>query len=244
MQTVDPLSARQWFTWKEPITWASSIAVFTFVFFMLTLFADGFLAFLIAFAVAFCVHFFVLDKRVLGIVCPHCGEYIETNTPWICGNKDTPHRNDRVNDFPFIHQCQQCGFIPKAYQCHHCLKLIFLSEDKQQTAYAKCADILPKPEPDHAVEKVGKQNEEKRDLLHELDVTKIKGDIKEAKSRIEPPPKAKTAFEELEEYYKGMMGNDDAAKKWHAAIDAEFPNDPDEREKRHRVVDQWMLNKT
>jgi predicted RNA-binding Zn-ribbon protein involved in translation (DUF1610 family) len=244
MQTVDPLSARQWFTWKEPITWASSIVVFTFLFFVLTLVFGGLPAFIIAFIAAFCLHFFYLDKRAIGIECPHCGKYIETNTPWICGYKQC--RNENVDDFPFIYRCEHCGAEPKAYKCHHCDSLIFFTKDQLRINYAQCVNLPVKSEPvkkDQTAEKIGKQDEEKRDLLHELDVTKIKGNIKEAKAKIEPPPKKKTAFEELEEYYKGMMGNEDAAKKWHAAIDAEFPNDPVEREKRHGVVEQWMINK-
>ena len=80
--------------------------------------------------------------------------------------------------------------------------------------------------------------------VKQLKIEEAKLDIeyKGLKAELEPP-KQKTAFEDLEEYYMGMMGNDVAAKKWHAAIDAEFPNDPIEREKRHQVVDQWMRNR-
>ncbi len=244
MQTCNPLRARQWFKLRGAINWAVTIVVFIPLVFVLMHLCEAWLAFAIALAVAFCLHFFVLDKRAIGIECPHCGKYIETNTPWICGYKQC--RNENVDDFPFIYRCEHCGAEPKAYKCHHCDALIFFTKDQLRINYAQCVNLPVKPQPvkkDKTVEKVVKQNEEKRDLLHELDVTKIKGDIKEAKSRIEPPPKKKTAFEELEEYYKGMMGNEDAAKKWHAAIDAEFPNDPVEREKRHRVVEQWMLNR-
>jgi DNA-directed RNA polymerase subunit M/transcription elongation factor TFIIS len=139
--------------------------------------------------------------------------------------------------------------VPKAYQCHHCRNLIFLSEDKQETAYARCADIpaeSPKPETVKKDEKMETASELKKDIhVTGLMVEKAKLDVelKVLHQNLTPPPKEKTAFEQLEEYYKGMMGNEDAAKKWHAAIDAEFPNDPVEREKRHRVVNQWMTNK-
>jgi hypothetical protein len=250
MQTVDPLEARRWFVWKTPINWAISTAVFIPAFFLLMQFLGGLLAFIIVFVVVFCLFFYGLDKRAIGMKCPHCGQYIESNTPWICGNKDAPHRNDRVDEYPFINHCQHCGFTPKAYQCHHCFKLIFLSEDKQVTAFARCADISaesPKPEPVKKDEKTEAASELKKDIhVTELMVKKAELDVtlKTLNQNLAPPPKEKTAFEQLEEYYKGMMGNEDAAMKWHAAIDAEFPNDTVEREKRHRVVDQWMTNKS
>jgi hypothetical protein len=98
MQTVDPLDARRWFVWKGPVNWVISIAVFIPAFLLLMQFLGGFLAFLIVFPVVGCLFFYGLDKRAIGIKCPHCGEFIESNTPWICGNKDSPHRNDRVDE--------------------------------------------------------------------------------------------------------------------------------------------------
>ncbi len=166
-------------------------------------FIGGFLAFLIALVPVFLLFFYGLDKRAIGIKCPHCGQFIESNTPWICGNKDTPHRNDQVDEFPFINHCQHCGFTPKAYQCHHCFKLIFLSEDKQVTAYAKCADIpakVPKPKPikkDPHEDAVAKK---KRDVeLAELEVKKAKIDVelKGYKETLEPP-KSRTHKEAIE----------------------------------------------
>jgi hypothetical protein len=245
MRTIDPLDARRWFTRREPVAWVVSGAMFIASFFLLTHFCDALLAFVIAIAGALCL-FIYLNTRAIGIKCSHCGNYLSTNTPWICGNKDTPHRNDQFKDFPFIYQCQHCGFIPKAYECHHCYKLIFLSEDKQQTAYAKCADIPPqKPEPVTKSKKMEVADELQEGIQVtklELEKARLDVELKALNKDLAPPPKEKTAFEELEEYYKGMMGNEDAAKKWHAAIDAEFPNDPVERKKRHGVVDQWMTN--
>ena len=211
---------------------------------MLMQLCEAWLAFTIALAVAFCLYFFVLDKRAIGIECPHCGKYIETNTPWICGYKQC--RNENVDDFPFIYRCEHCGAEPKAYKCHHCDSLIFFTKDHLRVNYAQCVNLPVKSEPvkkDETLEAV-------TDLKGGIQVTRLKVEkakldveLKGLNKDLEPPPKEKTAFEELEEYFKGMMGNEDAAKKWHAAIDAEFPNDSVEREKRHRVVDQWMTNR-
>jgi predicted RNA-binding Zn-ribbon protein involved in translation (DUF1610 family) len=244
MQTCNPLTARQWFKLRGAINWAVTIVVFIPLVFMLMQLCEAWLAFTIALAVTFCLHFFVLDKRAIGIECPHCGKYIETNTPWICGYKQC--RNENVDDFPFIYRCEHCGAEPKAYKCHHCDSLIFFTKDHLRVNYAQCVNLPGKSEP----VKMDETLEAVTDLKGGIQVTKLKVEkakldveLKGLNKDLEPPPKEKTAFEELEEYFKGMMGNEDAAKKWHAAIDAEFPNDSVEREKRHRVVDQWMANK-
>jgi hypothetical protein len=246
MQTVDPLEARRWFVWKGPINWAISIAVFIPVFFLLMQFLGGFLAFIIVFAAVSCLFFYGLDKRAIGIQCPHCRQYIESNTPWICGNKDTPHRNDQVDEFPFINHCQHCGFMPKAYQCHHCFKLIFLSEDKQVTAFAKCADIpIEVPEPvkkDPAVEEITKldkgiQVTERMVKKAELDVK-----LKEFKDVLEPK-KDRTQREITEESFanfedRNMTGAEIVRRK--KAENAEkYKDDPAQLERQNLLVDQW-----
>jgi hypothetical protein len=242
MQTVDPLNARQWFTWREPIAWGISIVVFIGLFLWLTIFFDGLSAFLIALIPTFLLFFFYLDKRAIGIECPHCQKYIETNTPWICGNKDTPHRNDQVNRFPFIYQCQHCGFIPKAYQCHHCFKLIFLSEDKQVTAYAKCADIPARPPKSKPVKKdeyadaMAKQHKEIQ--ATELKVKKAELDVKLKNfDEVLNPPKEKSAAERLKTRFGRSVEVSNEERRLRAAIDEEFKNDPIERERRHKQLD-------
>jgi len=238
MQTVDRLNARQWFRWREPVAWAISIVVFTFLFFVLSQVFGGFFGFIIAGGAVFCLFFFYLDKRAFGIVCPHCQKYIETNTPWICGYKQC--RNENVDDFPFIYRCQHCGAEPKAYQCHHldCQKLIFFTKDEQKINFAKCVNVPVKSKPvkkDPTEGKIAKQDAELHDLKHELDVTIIKGNIKEAKARIEPPK-----MKGLEDKYRGMVKDEDDARKLKASIDEECKNDPVERAKRHAIVDALL----
>jgi len=239
MQTVDSLNARQWFKWREPLAWAISIVVFTFSFLVLTLALDGFFAFIIALIATGCLFFFYLDRRAIGIECPHCHQYIETNTPWICGNKDTPHRNDRVDDFPFIYRCQHCGFIPKAYQCHHCFKLIFLSEDKQQTAFAKCADIPGKSEPvksdPHDAEIAKKKMEVE---LTELSVKKAKFDVelKGYKETLEPT-KIKTVGERLRSRVHSKSELDAEVRRLKEEADKEFVGDEAGCARRYLEID-------
>jgi len=218
---------------------------FILLVFMLQHFFNPLIGDAVSIGIAFCAYFFVLDKRAIGIECPHCGKYIETNTPWKCGNANCQKDNEQVDDFPVVYHCQHCGVAQKAFKCPHpdCGQPIFLGKDKLKTIYATFVNLPEKSKPKPVIKnKAVQQQEEKRDLIHELEVTQLKGNLKEAKSKIEPPPK-KTSLEELEEYYKSMMGNEDAAKKWRAAIDAEFPIGSVGREKGHKVVDQWMANR-
>jgi len=224
------------------------LIVFVPLVFVLQSLMNSFIADVIAIGIAFCGFFFVLDKRPIAIVCPQCNGYIETNTPWKCGNMECQKTNLKVGDFPVINHCEHCEVEQKAFECPHCRKPIYLGEDKLKTIYATFTNEPGKNKPqrvkiDKTAEKVFKQQEEKHDLRHELEVAQLKGDIKAAKARIEPSPKEKTPFEELDEYYKSILGNEEAARKWRAAIDKEFKDDPDERMRRHLVVDQWMLNR-
>ena len=250
MKTCDPQEARQRFKVMKHMNWGITIGVFIFLVLALHLFFNFFFADIIAIAVAFCLYFFFLNKRFIAIYCKGCGKIIETNTPWICGACGAKIR--RVYDYPFIHQCASkfCNYEPKAYRCHHadCGKPIFLSEDKSEINIARCLNMPETPQPVKK-KKENKIYRETTELQEGIQIGKLK--VEKAKIDLEliglkenlEPKKTKTAFEELEEYYKGMMGNEDAAKKWHAAIDAEFPDDKDEREKRHQVVDQWMTNR-
>ena len=248
MQTCDPLKARQWFKLRTATNWTIIIVAFVSLVFVLQNLLPPIIADAIAIALAFAVFFYYLEKRSIGIECPACHQHIETNTAWVCGF--CKEMTVRTDEFPFIGRCEheECGQEPKAYKCHHCGELIFFTNDKLKINYATCANaqVEVKSEPvgkDPTADKVRQQQDEKRDLQHELELTRLKGDLKEAKSKIKPPPAKKTAFEELEEYYKSSVGSEDAAKKWKTAIDEEFKDDPVEREKRHRVVDQWVRNR-
>ena len=171
---------------------------------------------------------------------------IETNTPWICGFKQC--RNERVDDFPFIYRCQHCGAEPKAYQCHHCGELIFFTTDQQKINYAKCVNIPVKTTPaekDRTAEKITKQHEEKRDLMHELEVTQLKGDLKEAKKRVEDP-KEKTERQILEEsiarFVDRNMSGAAIVQRLKAENADKYKDNPEELERQNLLVDQWEKN--
>jgi hypothetical protein len=238
---TDPLTAKRRFALRPYINGAFVLSVFIVV----ALVFDSPLLDVITAIILYFIYRSFLATRTIGMVCRNCGKYVETNRPWICGNQNEEHRNDNTGYFPFIRECQYCGNEPKSYECHHCEKLIFLTKDESSIGFARCADILhrePEAKEDPVAEKLFRQRQAKLDLEHELEMARLKAKLKEEKSKTEPPPRKKTAFEELEEYYKNMVDHEDAEKKWRAAIDVEFANDPVGRARRHRIVDQWVAN--
>ena len=253
--TCEPLNARRSFNSRTPVNWVIALVTFLILIyglqFLLPIEVPYLLIVVATIGINFVFFFYVLQKRAIGIVCPNpkCGKYIETNTPWKCGNPNCEKKiNEQVDDFPIVYRCQHCGVEPKAFECPHCREPIYLGKDRLKTIYATFVNIQEPVRPkrvkkDKVAEKVVKQHEEKRDLIHELEVTQLKGNLMEAKSKIEPPAKKKTPYEELEEYMQTTDGNEDAERKWRAAIDKEFKNNPDARMRKHLRVDQWMKNR-
>src|SRR5258706_9421103 len=191
--TCNQYTARQWFTLRSPLNLGIVFVGFVALVFVLQNLMSPFIADAICVSLAFCAYFFVLDKRAIAIVCPHCEGYIETNTPWKCGNINCQKDNEQVNDFPIVYHCQHCGVEQKAFECPHprCYQPIFLGKDKLKTIYATFMKVpekikLKPARKDPDAEKVIKQREEKHDLEHELELTRLKGDLKDAKSKIEP----------------------------------------------------------
>src|ERR1035438_1197030 len=139
--TRDRLHARGWFEWRKEVNLAAGIGLFLIIFVVLLPFIHVFPALIIGLGPGL-VLFVVWENRTIGIKCPYKKKYIKTNTPWICGNKECEHQNNRADDFPFIYKCERCGTYPKAYQCHHdgCKKLIFFTKDEQRSGYARSAN--------------------------------------------------------------------------------------------------------
>jgi hypothetical protein len=211
MQTCDPLNARLWFGLRKLVNWAITIAFLLLSYWLLTFIFDWWLAAIIAVSGAACLFFLVLEDRVIGIICPNpkCKRYIETDTPWLCSFGLTlPQKKECVNlhtdRFPFINKCETCGNKPKAYQCHHCGKLVFLSKDKEKEQFAK-RHVAPE-EPltgltfnqemrkdvpdDKLAQEQAQRDQEIRSLKHQLEVTNLKENIKiaEKKSSVKLEP--------------------------------------------------------
>lgn len=238
MQTCDPLHARMRFKFREAVNWTITIVCMAIVFLLLMIFTPILIAFGIALAVSFCLHFIFLDKRAIGIECPHCARYIETNTPWTCPNKGC--RNDRVDDFPFIYRCEHCDYYPKGYECHHCRKPIYFSSDRQIAGIAKCANAPAESKPQRVKkdEHEGKLAKKQKDLqLTELDVKQAEQQVKlKGFKDILEPQKPKSVRERLRSRVGGKTELDDEVRKMEAEANEKFKDHPVELEKQLKVI--------
>jgi hypothetical protein len=240
MQTCKPSEARQWFKLRGAVNWVVTIVIFIPLCFVLMQFLDEWLAGAIAIGAAFCLYFFVLDKRAIGIECPHCQKYIETNTPWICGYKGC--RNENVDDFPFVYRCEHCSAEPKAYKCHHreCGKLIFLSKDRIEINYAQCVNLPVKSKPagkGRRLDPVAELNEGIHVTKLKVDKAKLDVELKGLNATLEPV-KFKTIKERLRSGVMSKSELDDEVRRMKAEADEEFKNDPVGREKRYRQIEE------
>ncbi len=227
------------------MNWAISIAVFIPLVFILQNLLPLLVADAIAVGVVFILFFFFLRKRILGILCTRCEQYIETNTPWLCSLCGT--KNIRAYDFPFVNCCEGCGWEPKAYKCHHCGEMIFLSDDKNKINYAQCINLPDKPKPvkikkDRSADDIAKQS---RDIqVAELNLKKAKLDLelKGVKEYLEP--KKEMTQEEIlwksaQEYLDRNMSGPKIVEILKARNAKIFKDNPVELEKANLVLQKW-----
>jgi hypothetical protein len=241
--TCDQYSARWWFKHRAHVNFACVFVGFVVLVFISQNFIHSLIADAISVGLAYIVFFHVLNNRAIAIVCPHCNGYIETNTPWKCGNPNCQKDNERVDDFPIVHRCQHCGVEQKAFECPHlkCGQTIYLGRDNLKNIYARFVKMPEKSKPkpvsrDPVADKNFKQQQEKRDLEHELEMTQLKGNLKDAKSKIEPI-KLKSLRERMRETLSNKTELDDEVRRMKAEADKEFANDEKKRLARYSEID-------
>src|ERR1039458_6724021 len=110
------------------------------------------------------------------------------DTPWLCGYKENnlEHQNVNTGEYPFVKECECCHKRPKAYQCHHCKELIYLSRDRDNQNFAKrLGDI--ESIIDLRAEKIANQKEEIQNKAHEYELAKVDKKIELEKQRGQEP---------------------------------------------------------
>jgi hypothetical protein len=254
MNICRPIEARAWFKKKERTTWIATIAAFISLLAILSQFNDWWLAIIFAGVGSFGLFVF-LDKRSPGIECINCKRIIATNTPWLCGfGKDGKLcRNENTNTYPFINECEHCHFIPKAYQCHHCGSLIYLSMDRQEFQFARClVNSKPNEERKPVVvrdvvgEKVATQKEDVRDLEHKLRKTELEKQIEIEKNKptghgIKTPEQA--LKEEIETAVNGGMTLYTLEHQLKEKADVEFAKDEHKRQQKHALIEMEIMKR-
>ena len=248
IQECNPLEARSLFNVRPYKNFGLGLGVFVLIFTPLAFCLNVWLAGGIALVGALCVYLY-FESRVIFIKCPSCGKQIDTSTPWQCGFKQC--RNENVDEFPFINECEHCHFVPKAYECHHCKKLIYLTPDRQQIHAAKCLVAAEPVKVETVVvvkdvigDKVATQKEEIRDLEHQLKKTTLNKQIEIVQNHPVIPAQStmRDAIKsQMVKMYQTKMTREDVAVEMKAAIQKQYGHDVFECEKRIATVDEIML---
>jgi hypothetical protein len=240
---MDPLTAKLRFKFRTLNNWLIVIVIFVFV----AVF-DNWVADALAMAALFYLYFFILDKRPIRLRCGSCENIILSNTPWVCGFCKQPNKN--ANEHPFVDKCAHCGSEPKAYKCHHtgCGELVFLTEDKHQAHYAYCLNSPDEaPKPDERAEKMKTRAEKVQDKEHEIQMAELKEILRKIKERSKEP-KVKSRFdqkkESFDDFYDGIMGMREYARKKRAEAAETYKNDPESLKDANDAIDEFLRRNT
>lgn len=197
-------------------------------------------------AIAFGIVYYLFtlwDKRPIGMECNHCGKYLASNTPWVCGYCKKPNTN--ANDYPFLGPCAHCGNEPKAYKCHHkdCGQLIFFSEDMDGSNYAYCLNSPNESAADPRTLKVIEREESKQEKEHALLMAELDTKLKDAKAKLDGP-KIKSPRElqqeKFDKFYRGVMGSEEIADEALAQVRIKFKDDPTALARREATIQAWL----
>ena len=173
------------------------------------------------------VCFFLLEKRPIGFCCPHCEEHISSNTPWVCGFKECNNLN--VVEHSFLNSCETCAAEPKAYTCHHCGKIIFLSSDKLTANAARCLNLSIASSQTKAGDSQKDRQEQKQQREHAVAMAELDAKLGDLKKRTEEPklkkPGEKMA-EKFEQSYVESMGPREYARRKLKEVEELYKDDP------------------
>jgi len=118
--------------------------------------------------------YIILENRPIRLRCPNCDMVILSNTPWVCSVCKEANKN--TNDFPFVHRCEneECKTVVKAYLCHHCKEVIYLSEDRDDS---NCAYAFVSPEVDPHIERMKELKERKEKKNEVREIARVEEDL-------------------------------------------------------------------
>lgn len=176
------------------------------------------------------IYFFYAVGGIL-IDCPECHKTISTSdTAWICG--DCGFVNKRPRKFPVVRRCEneKCMCEPKAYECHHCFKLVFFSEDRDTTnpakRYTPSADKAQRKTERRVVEAQRRHEENLKNLERQTEMARSKQRLDRAKNpKAQEELSAKVA--EMRAKFKTKTEIRDELAKMRRWANDEYKNDPE-----------------
>jgi hypothetical protein len=201
--------------------------------------------------------FALWEQRLVYVRCKNCGKTISSSTAWVCGMCGRPNRNPL--QFPFVHRCEfeDCGAEPKAYRCHLCNELIFLTRDKDKNNFAYAfVSQTDGTAPDKRSDKKRSQQEALEDKDHQIqmaerEVIKARLDARLVEVKHNAQSKPRTAVEayreQVRDYTDDRMAVEEAVRQQKALNSEECKGNPSMLRRKNLVADQWaseQLDKT
>lgn len=213
----------------------------------------GFLSLLIADGIAGLVAYYAYllwNGQPIRINCNGCNGKILCNTPWICG--ECGHENFNIRKFPFLRHCEHCELEPKSYVCHHCDRVIFLSEDRDATNPARRiagegrrkkqqVEGEAKRQADFEVTHTGQKHnlEQKKLDLEEAQLNAQIKAIKKGTPEITIQSQLDTMFDRLKSHMEQETALDEAVRRMKELVNEECKGNRTEIRRRYLIADEW-----
>jgi hypothetical protein len=195
---------------------------------------------------AWSVYVFVAMDRVIWIRCNHCDKDIASNTPWVCGVCQKTHTN--ATRFPFVGNCPHCGDEPKAYKCHHCGELIFLSKDELKLHFATCANMPVERKPvkkDKDADELAKLDKGIQLKQRQVNKEKLVAELMEIERITKPPkeiPLREILEKELERRMDRNLGAAEIGERLRAVKAKELKDDPVRLARANLTIDEFIAD--
>ncbi|HWA85283.1 MAG TPA: zinc ribbon domain-containing protein [Opitutus sp.] len=181
--------------------------------------------------------------KPLRLFCEHCDKYVPSDMPWQCSHCN--FENDRTRYYSFLNKCQECKRPPKSYVCPHCGTVNFLDKDQDSAHPARKSTrcVLPEPVIDLREEKQRQHEDQKQDLVREIEITKLNARLAQLKASPEFQ-KELNAREKLEksfsEHDAHVMGVYMIEKEQRAKHAERHKDDPEMLEKANESLGMWV----
>ena len=226
--------------------WIFCICVFAAVIFLLWRFCPDWALLVGGGAAIFFLYFFLfnfLEGRAIWIKCDQCGQKITSKTPWVCGFEKCKKPNQNVERFPFLNKCEHCGAEPKAYQCHHCGKTIFLTQDLQIEgfAFAIGSKFQTKPtSPEPVKDEIAERKHATEIVKAQIESLQREAELVEAQAHLKKVKGEKTSLEEDgDAKHLIHMGRLIVSRQKIARAKEELKDDPEALERTIKFWEGW-----
>lgn len=194
--------------------------------------------------------YLVWNMQPIRIMCNGCHGKILCNTPWICG--ECGHENFNIRKFPFLRHCEHCELEPKSYVCHHCDRIIFLSEDRDPNnparrigAEGRRKKMEVEGEAKRKVQFEEAQAARKRNLeakkidLDEAKLNALIEAVKKGEPEVMIPTQLDALFERLSGYMERMTALNEAVHRMKERVNQKYKGNRGEIRRQHLIIDDW-----